>query len=202
MEPLQILFFTSTAGLLSKSIVAVLAVASPALRATSFILFVLFCNGVPFCYQVLARFPNGKYHSEYAPPQSSPLPVAKDAPIQNTHAARPHAERCACVCVCLCVCACVRVCADSVPVAYIGYWGASLGGFGFGLLVKSAMLPEKVLRRPWVDLWAQSHQLWHVILNGAFVLGTFLAWDVYLDWRKENECSPSTYSARMNNPVQ
>ena len=46
--PLQLLFFTSTAGLLFSSLVAVLAIASPALRATSFLLFVLFSNGVPF----------------------------------------------------------------------------------------------------------------------------------------------------------
>jgi len=141
MEPLQILFFTSTAGLLSTSIVAVLAVASPALRATSFILFVLFCNGVPFCYQVMAKVSDGKYHSD-------------------------------------------------VPTTYLAYWGASLATFALGLLVKSSMLPEKAIRRPWADLWAQSHQLWHVILNGAFVLGTFLAWDVYLDWRKDHRNAP------------
>ncbi|KAL1510195.1 hypothetical protein AB1Y20_006525 [Prymnesium parvum] len=146
LEPLQILFFTSTAGLLSTSIIAVLAVASPSLRATSFVLFVLFCNGVPFCYQachrsqVMAKITAGRYHSD-------------------------------------------------VPAAYIAYWGASLGCFLVGLLVKSSMLPEKAIQRPWSDIWAQSHQLWHIILNTAFVLGTFIAWDIYLEWRRDNECS-------------
>eukprot|EP00965_Chrysotila_dentata_P241628 6204397-Pleurochrysis_carterae.AAC.1 len=47
----QMLYFASSVGLLSTSLVAVLAVASPALRAASFFLFVTFCNGVPFIYQ-------------------------------------------------------------------------------------------------------------------------------------------------------
>ena len=139
MQPLQILFFTSTVGLLSTSIVAVLAVASPALRATSFVLFVLFCNGVPFCYQIMSKYTEGKFHAD-------------------------------------------------VPSAYLAYWGSSLATFLMGLLIKSSMMPEKVIRQPWADIWCQSHQIWHLCINGGFVLGTFLAWDVYLNWRKENEC--------------
>ncbi|KAL3910609.1 MAG: hypothetical protein SGPRY_008996 [Prymnesium sp.] len=80
-----------------------------------------------------------------------------------------------------------------VPASYILFWAASLGGFLFGLLVKSSMLPEKAIQRPWADVWAQSHQLWHIILNGAFVLGTFIAWDIYLEWRRDNECAPTQY---------
>ena len=78
MEPLQILFFTSTAGLLSTTIVAVLAVASPSLRATSFVLFVLFCNGVPFTYQVSST------HAELAPSPGDallPLPPPSHPPL-------------------------------------------------------------------------------------------------------------------------
>jgi predicted membrane channel-forming protein YqfA (hemolysin III family) len=54
-EPLQVLFFTSAVGLLCTSIVAVLSVSSPALRNVSFLLFVLFCNGVPFVYTLAAK---------------------------------------------------------------------------------------------------------------------------------------------------
>ena len=78
-----------------------------------------------------------------------------------------------------------------VPATYLAYWGGSLGGFLIGLMVKSSMMPEKAIQRPWADMWAQSHQLWHVILNGAFVLGTFLAWDVYPEWRRDTECPDS-----------
>ena len=71
--------------------------------------------------------------------------------------------------------------------------GSSLGGFVLGLIVKSSMLPEKLVQRPWADVWAQSHQLWHLILNGAFVLGAPLAWDSYLSWRRDSnyECPVS-----------
>lgn len=141
MQPLQLLFFTSSAGLLSTSIVAVLAISSPALRAASFVLFVLFCNGLPFSYQLGARIVGGRYHTD-------------------------------------------------VPWAYIWLWAGSLGTFVLGLLVKSAMLPERALRTRFSDLFLTSHQLWHVCIHAAFVQGTFLAWDVYLAWRylPENAC--------------
>jgi hypothetical protein len=62
--PLQLLFITSALGLLSTTLVAVLAVASSALRATSFLLFVVFCNGVPLLYMLAARLlpPNDPAH--------------------------------------------------------------------------------------------------------------------------------------------
>ena len=139
-EPLQLLFYVSSAGLLSTSLIAVLAVSSPSLRAASFVLFVAFCNGVPFSYQLLAKWGAG------------------------------------------------GLARDDVPGAYLGYWGASLGTFGLGLCIKSSNLPERATRAPWNDLFLASHQLWHLSINCAFALGTFLAWDVYLDWRRENGC--------------
>jgi len=129
-QPLQLLFFTSAAGLLSTTIVAVMAVASPALRATSFTLFILFCNGVPFVYQAFAKLGGGA-----------------------------HAD---------------------APSRYLVMWAASLATFSCGLLIKSSSLPERVVQAPWTDLLLTSHVLWHVVLNVGFVLGTFLAWDVYL----------------------
>lgn len=137
--PLQVLFFTSSAGLLCTSIVAVLAVASPALRAASFLLFVIFCNGVPLVYQVAVKFAKGNSHMD-------------------------------------------------VPPLYLQYWGASLGTFLLGLIIKFAMMPEKVLVNRWADIWLNSHQLWHVCIHAGFVLGTFQAWDVYLEWRIGHEC--------------
>ena len=56
----QVLFLVSTLGLLSTSLVAVLAVASPALRNASFLLFVLFCNGVPFIYELTVKMGSGR----------------------------------------------------------------------------------------------------------------------------------------------
>lgn len=121
--------------------VAVLAVSSASLRAASFVLFVLFCNGVPFAYCLGASLFGGPAHATY-------------------------------------------------PAAYLQLWAASLGTFLIGLLVKSAALPERVLRSRWSDVWLTSHQLWHLILNAGFVIGTFLAWEVYLEWRyrPENAC--------------
>eukprot|EP00322_Chrysochromulina_rotalis_P002135 CAMPEP_0115890972 /NCGR_PEP_ID=MMETSP0287-20121206/33625_1 /TAXON_ID=412157 /ORGANISM="Chrysochromulina rotalis, Strain UIO044" /LENGTH=305 /DNA_ID=CAMNT_0003347757 /DNA_START=1 /DNA_END=918 /DNA_ORIENTATION=+ len=139
-EPLQMLFFTSAAGLLCTTVVAVMAVASPALRATSFLLFVLFCNGVPLVYQALTRVSDESSHS------------------------------------------------PEVEVRYLALWGASLGTFLFGLIVKSSSLPERVAQSEWSDVFLTSHHLWHVILNVGFVFGTFLAWDAYLEWRSVNEC--------------
>lgn len=142
--PLQVLFFTSAAGLLSTTIVAVMAVASPALRSTSFLLFVLFCNGVPFVYQISLKW------------------FGADGPNRL----------------------------NDVDPNYILLWAASLGTFFLGIVVKSVELPERVARAPWSDLLLPSHSFWHAILNAGFVLGTFLAWDVYLQWRgrPENQC--------------
>ena len=67
-----------------------------------------------------------------------------------------------------------------VSSAYLGYWGASLGTFAFGLLIKSSHLPERATRSAWNDLFFASHQLWHLCINVGFVLGTFLAWDEFL----------------------
>ena len=118
-----------------------LAVASPALRATSFVLFVLFCNGVPFTYQLAAKLSRGKYHA-----------------------------------------------GADVPTRYLLYWGCSLATFTLGLCVKSAMLPERAVRSRFTDLFCNSHQLWHLCINAGFVLGTFLAWGSYLDWRRTAAC--------------
>ena len=38
------------------------------------------------------------------------------------------------------------------------------------------------------DLFCNSHQLWHLCINAGFVLGTFLAWGSYLDWRRTAAC--------------
>ena len=142
LQPLQILFFTSTAGLLSSSLVAVLALSSATLRAASFVLFVLFCNGVPFCYTVGVKLSvSSQYHQ-----------------------------------------------GADVPWEYVYLWGLSLGTFVLGLVIKSSMLPERFFQNRWSDVFVTSHQLWHVAINGAFVLGTFMAWDVYLEWRKDHAC--------------
>ena len=140
LQPLQILFFTSTAGLLSSSLVAVLSISSASLRAASFVLFVLFCNGVPFCYTVGVKLATGsRYHQD-------------------------------------------------VPWEYVHLWALSLGTFVLGLVVKQAMLPERIFRSTWTDIFFASHQLWHVAINVGFWLGTFSAWDVYLVWRHDNMC--------------
>ena len=142
---LQMLFFTSAAGLLSTTIVAVMAVASPALRATSFLLFVLFCNGVPLVYQLFAKLSGDpSYHID-------------------------------------------------VDSRYLGLWAASLCTFSIGLIVKSSYLPERIVQSPWSDLFLTSHNLWHLILNTGFVLGTFLAWDVFLEWHSEHGCHHQVY---------
>ena len=74
----------------------------------------------------------------------------------------------------------------AVPSPYIWYWSASMGTFVLGLLVKGSGLPERALQpAPLADLLFTSHQLWHCLVNLAFALGTFRAWDVYLSWRPE-----------------
>ena len=215
-QPLQLLFFTSAAGLLSTTIVAVMAVASPALRATSFTLFILFCNGVvralSLCYTRHATAATAPLRSnpvrwhpvstateisqpllshmarDMAPPPSCPQPFVYQAFAKLGGGA--HAD---------------------APSRYLVMWAASLATFSCGLLIKSSSLPERVVQAPWTDLLLTSHVLWHVVrpyglrshliaapppavavdacpphahrpqvLNVGFVLGTFLAWDVYL----------------------
>ena len=77
-----------------------------------------------------------------------------------------------------------------VPWSYLGWWGGSLGVFTLGLLIKSAHLPERATRATWNDLFVTSHQLWHCCINGAFVMGTFIGWDVYLRWRPDCPAEP------------
>ena len=55
-EALQIVFYTSAIGLISTTLVAVLALSSPGLRAMSFVLFTVFCAGVPFLFQLGIKF--------------------------------------------------------------------------------------------------------------------------------------------------
>ena len=140
------LFYTSSIGLLTTSLVAVLAVASPSLRAASFVLFAIFCNGVPFLYQLTAKY-GGKY--------------ADDAYVAH---------------------------ASDVPARYVCLWAASLSTFVLGLCFKTSYLPERLYQTRFTDLFFASHQLWHLCINVAFVLGTFLAWDSYLSWRAEHAC--------------
>jgi len=165
---LQVLFFASTLGLLSTSLVAVLVSgdSSPVLRNMAFLLFCVFSNGVPFIYELSLQYGHGPVHVHVA-----------------------------------------------VPSPYIWYWSASMGTFVLGLLVKGSGLPERALRwrtsssratscgpplhEPvavalppladllFTDLLFTSHQLWHCLVNLAFALGTFRAWDVYLSWRPE-----------------
>mmetsp|Transcript_27301 Transcript_27301/g.89805 ORF Transcript_27301/g.89805 Transcript_27301/m.89805 type:complete len:758 (-) Transcript_27301:109-2382(-) len=136
---LQVLFFASTLGLLSTSLVAVLVSgdSSPVLRNMAFLLFCVFSNGVPFIYELSLQYGHGPVHV-------------------------------------------------AVPSPYIWYWSASMGTFVLGLLVKGSGLPERALQpAPLADLLFTSHQLWHCLVNLAFALGTFRAWDVYLSWRPE-----------------
>lgn len=57
------LFFVCSSGLLCTSMIAVLFSASSSVRAFSFLLFVLFCNVVPLCYQLLSKL-DGWYHND------------------------------------------------------------------------------------------------------------------------------------------
>ena len=111
---------------------AVMAAASPALRATSFLLFVLFSNGVPFTYQVSTKI----FYKQ------QPYPADVDS-------------------------------------RYLYLWAASLATFLLGLIVKASSLPERVVQARWSDLFLSSHPLWHLILNVGFVLGTFLAGELF-----------------------
>lgn len=141
---LQLLFLVSTVGLLSTSLMSVLAVASPTVRNAAFLLFVIFCHGVPFIYELTLKFGGGRVH-------------------------------------------------ESVPAAYLYYWVGSLGMFVFALLVKESNMPERAVQQPWNDVFFASHQIWHVLVNAAFVLGTFCAWDVYLNWRPACIVAPEYY---------
>ena len=100
LEPLQILFFTSIGGLLSSSMVAVLAVSSPVLRSASFALFVLFSNGVPFLYTLGIKLsPSSRYHAGADVPWRyinlwvrAPCPMPHAPPLASPLAAQPTAQ--------------------------------------------------------------------------------------------------------------
>ena len=93
LEPLQILFFTSIGGLLSSSMVAVLAVSSPVLRSASFALFVLFSNGVPFLYTLGIKLsPSSRYHAGADVPwRYINLWVRAPRPMPHAPCPMPHA---------------------------------------------------------------------------------------------------------------
>ena len=114
------------------------------MRNAAFLLFVIFCHGVPFIYELTLKFGGGRVH-------------------------------------------------ESVPAAYLYYWVGSLGMFVFALLVKESNMPERAVQQPWNDVFFASHQIWHVLVNAAFVLGTFCAWDVYLNWRPACIVAPEYY---------
>ncbi len=145
MAPLQIVFFTCAAGLLSTTLVAVLAVSSAGLRAMSFILFAVFCSGAPFVYQLGVRFTN------FGPSHGLSL---------------------------------------DVPIEYLALWGGSIGAFLLGLVIKTASFPERLIQRPWSDLFFASHHWWHMAVNGAFALNV-AAWDIYFNWRIEQPPCPA-----------
>ncbi|KAG8471179.1 hypothetical protein KFE25_009600 [Diacronema lutheri] len=137
------LFFVCSSGLLCTSMIAVLFSASSSVRAFSFLLFVLFCNVVPLCYQLFSKL-GGFYHND-------------------------------------------------APWAYIYFWVASLATFFLGLVVKSTAVPEAFAPGRF-DLVGSSHQLWHVCINVAFVLGTLVPWRIYADWRAGVPCpAPPSY---------
>ena len=69
----------------------------------------------------------------------------------------------------------------------------SLGTFALGVGIKSSSLPERLVQRRWCDIFLTSHQLWHVAIHVGFALGTFLAWDEYLVWRRTHQCGVVTY---------
>ncbi|EOD17750.1 hypothetical protein EMIHUDRAFT_209706 [Emiliania huxleyi CCMP1516] len=156
---LQVLFFASTLGLLSTSLVAVLVSgdSSPVLRNMAFLLFCVFSNGTRPAHHAPAR-------ADLAPGAAAGVPFIYELSLQYGHGP-------------------VHV---AVPSPYIWYWSASMGTFVLGLLVKGSGLPERALQpAPLADLLFTSHQLWHCLVNLAFALGTFRAWDVYLSWRPE-----------------
>tara|TARA_B110001452_G_scaffold232128_1_gene209292 strand:+ start:364 stop:1587 length:1224 start_codon:yes stop_codon:yes gene_type:complete len=250
LPPLQILFFTSTAGatrphplsgvhpprdlsqwcpppslppfssagLLSSSLVAVLSISSASLRAASFVLFVLFCNGVPFCYTVGVKLATGSRYHQDVPWEYVQLcaGAAKVAVLAAPHLASVGASGCA-----RRLGAALRTregglhtsdhselplprsqAAPKTPffAAFDRYrWAASLGTFVLGLGVKQMAVPERLFRSWFTDVFFASHQLWHVAINVGFTLGTFYAWDVYLVWRNDNMC-PSSDDALGGGP--
>jgi len=196
----------------------VLSISSASLRAASFVLFVLFCNGVPFCYTVGVKLATGSRYHQDVPWEYVQLcaGAVKVAVLVAPHLASVGASGCA-----RRLGAALRTregglhtsdlselplprsqAAPKTPffAAFDRYrWAASLGTFVLGLGVKQMAVPERLFRSWFTDVFFASHQLWHVAINVGFTLGTFYAWDVYLVWRNDNMC-PSSDDALGGGP--
>ena len=197
-----------------------LSISSASLRAASFVLFVLFCNGVPFCYTVGVKLATGsRYHQDvpweyvqlcaravkgavlaarriWPPSAHRAAPEGLWLPPSRTREEGLHTSD-------LSELPLPRSqAAPKTPffAAFDRYrWAASLGTFVLGLGVKQMAVPERLFRSWFTDVFFASHQLWHVAINVGFTLGTFYAWDVYLVWRNDNMC-PSSDDALGGGP--
>ena len=136
----QIFFYISVLVLFLSTIAAVLFVASPGIRTSSFVLYVLFANGVPYIYQL----------------------VLSAADVEEY----------------------------DVPARYLVLWSSMWGLMLLGLVVKTAMVPE----RWWpgrFDIFGASHQWWHLLVNAGAACAYF-TWKSYLLWRPTAQC-PAQY---------
>jgi len=77
-----------------------------------------------------------------------------------------------------------------VPAGYLIKWGVALGIMGVGLIIKSSMIPEICSTRNKFDYIFNSHNWWHVCINGGFIF-MFPAISTYLEWRKNTICPAS-----------
>jgi adiponectin receptor len=134
----QIFFYISVIVLLLSTIAAVLFVASPGIRTSSFLLYVLFANGVPYIYQLVLTAADLEQHN--------------------------------------------------VPKEYLVLWTLMWCLMLVGLLVKSAMIPERWFPGRFDVLFA-SHQWWHLFVNAGAAMAYF-TWKSYLLWRPTVPCDP------------
>ena len=74
-----------------------------------------------------------------------------------------------------------------VPPDYLIQWGGALGIMLLGLIIKSSLIPEICTTRNRFDYVFNSHNWWHLCINGGFIL-MFPAITTYLEWREQTVC--------------
>ena len=74
-----------------------------------------------------------------------------------------------------------------VPPDYLIQWGGALGIMLLGLIIKSSLIPEICTTKNRFDYVFNSHNWWHLCINGGFIL-MFPAITTYLEWREHTVC--------------
>ncbi len=79
-----------------------------------------------------------------------------------------------------------------VPDTYIVLQLLNIACVCLGLLIKAVSVPERWAPGSILDYLGNSHQIWHIFVNGGNAVSYF-AWRIYLDWRFDNPCPKHPY---------